>query len=285
MSLATQLMKTKKQGSSPMKPLRYKVSEIWEETGDVYTMVLKPLEKKLKSSKPGQFNMLYRFGAGEVPISVSGVRSNGDIIHTIRDVGPVTHSLHRLKVGEEIGLRGPFGRGWPVEETHGKDVLIVAGGIGLAPLRPVIHSICRHRKRFGNVSLLYGARSTEDLLFEEEWLTWVMDHQIEMNASVDQALSSWDGQIGVVTPLIQDIPLSQNMIAMACGPEIMMRFVYLSLKKRGLSQKKVYLSLERNMKCAIGHCGHCQYRGYFMCKEGPVFRYDEINDLFLMREI
>lgn len=235
---------------------------------------------------PGQFNMLTAFGVGEAAISISGDPASGRLIHTIRAVGPVSAALTQLAPGDPVGVRGPFGVGWPMAEAAGKDVLLVAGGLGLAPLRPALYRLLGERERFGRVTLLYGARTPEDIVFRQEVEKWRGRFDIEVEATVDHAASDWRGNVGIVTTLISRAALDAgNTIAMVCGPEIMMRFVAAALVDKGLREKAIYLSMERNMKCAIGHCGHCQLGPVFVCRDGPVFTYDRLRRLLSIKEL
>lgn len=271
----------------PMLPMRYKVVSKRRDTLDTYSIEVAPVEDDDRTSfAPGQFNMLYAFGVGEVPISISS-RSprNGNIVHTVRSVGAVTESICRLKKGDMLGLRGPFGTHWPVEDAIGEDIVILAGGIGLAPLRPTIHQIIARRDQFGKVYVLYGARSSKDMLYTREHDNW-RRQSVEVITTVDRADDQWKGNIGVVTSLIQKASFDRlNTIAMICGPEVMMRFTIAELNARGLGSDNIYVSMERNMKCAIGFCGHCQYGPNFICKDGPVFQFSQIRDLFGIREV
>ncbi len=237
--------------------------------------------------KPGQFNMLYVFGVGEVPISVSSDPTRPDLLlHTTRAVGVVTQAMRRLRRGASIGVRGPFGTPWPIEHATGRDVVLIAGGIGLAPLRPVLYEIAAHRKDFGTVALLYGARSPEDMLFRRELQRWGTADAIDVFATVDRAMGPWPGHVGVVTGLIPRASFDpMNTVAMICGPEVMMRFSAAGLRQRGMPLDAIYLSMERNMKCAVGFCGHCQFGPSFVCKDGPVFAYEHIKRLLELREI
>jgi NAD(P)H-flavin reductase len=272
----------------PMIPLPYMVTRMALETHDTFTLELKPENggRQLNFS-PGQFNMLYIFGTGEVPISISGNPDSPDIlIHTTREVGTVTKSLRKLKRGDTLGIRGPYGRPWPVKEAVGDDVVIVAGGIGLAPLRPALYHLLSNREKYGKVVLLYGTRSPSDILYRRELEKWRSQFDLEVSVTVDRALGNWRGNVGVVTTLIPRAPFdATNTTAMVCGPEIMMRFVAMELQKRGVSADKIHVSLERNMKCGVGFCGHCQYGPRFICKDGPVFRYSEVKELLSKREI
>jgi NAD(P)H-flavin reductase len=235
----------------------------------------------------GQFNMLYAMGKGEVPISISGdPLAPTPLRHTIRSVGEVTHALVKLTPGATVGVRGPFGRGWPVEAIEGKDVVVVAGGIGLAPLRPALYQILARREKFGKVSLLYGTRTPKELLYPGELKKWRSRFDLFVGLTVDNADTSWKGSVGVVT---RQIPRSDfdplNAVALVCGPEIMMRYTVQGLADRGIPTDHIYISMERNMKCAVGLCGHCQYGREFICKDGPVFPFSQIEQAFQIREL
>jgi len=236
---------------------------------------------------PGQFNMLYIYGVGEVPISISGDPTNGKVlVHTTRAVGTVTRVMWKLRTGDTIGIRGPFGTGWPIKEAINNDVVIVAGGIGLAPLRPVIHYLMANRGRYGKFVLLYGARTPEDILFRKDLEKWRSRFDMETYITVDRATGKWQGNVGVVTSLIGRAPFDPlHCLTMICGPEIMMRFTILELQKRGVKDESIFISMERNMKCGIGLCGHCQLGPSFVCKDGPVYNYGQIKDIFIKREM
>jgi NAD(P)H-flavin reductase len=236
---------------------------------------------------PGQFNMLTVFGVGEVPISLSGDPAKpGCLVHTVRAVGAVSGALARLGPGDPVGLRGPFGAGWPMTEAAGRDVVIVAGGLGLAPLRPALHQLLAGRARYGKIVLLYGARSPDDILFRREIESWRRRLDIEIEVTVDHATSEWHGHVGVVTTLITRADFDPpHAIALVCGPEVMMRFAIAALRHSGLGDQSIYLSMERNMKCAIGFCGHCQFGPVFVCRDGPVFRHDRVQSLLALKEI
>ncbi len=272
----------------PMVPIPYRVERYRKETHDTFTLELKPAtHQKLPAFSAGQFNMLYIYGVGEVPISISGNPENGDVIvHTTRAVGTVTSAMQSLRAGHVIGLRGPFGSTWPIEAAKGQDVVIVAGGIGLAPLRPVIYYVLNHREKFGKVVILYGARTPEDILYLKEIESWRKRLDLEVLVTVDRATGNWRGNVGVVTRLIPRAPFDPYAaVAMVCGPEIMMYYTVLELMDQGIPKNQIYVSMERNMKCAVGFCGHCQYGPHFICKDGPVFPYETIENLFTKREI
>ncbi|TDX31101.1 NAD(P)H-flavin reductase [Modicisalibacter xianhensis] len=239
------------------------------------------------SFQPGQFNMLSVFGVGEVPISPSGSATEHDRLrHTIRAVGPVSTALTRLSRGDLLGLRGPFGNGWPMQQANGHDVVLVAGGLGLAPLRPAIYHLLSERERYGKITLLYGTRSPVDILFPREMLAWQRYRDMAIEVTVDHAPPDWRGHVGVVTRLIASVPFEPgNTLAFVCGPEVMMRFAIAALKDAGLGDETIYLSMERNMKCAVGFCGHCQFGPVFVCRDGPVFRHDRLGDLLSLKEI
>jgi NAD(P)H-flavin reductase len=272
----------------PMVTEQFTVQRVKRETLDTYTLELSPpTGKKNFSFKPGQFNMLYAFGKGEVPISISGdSKIQTKITHTIRMLGSVTQSLCATTKGGIIGVRGPFGTSWPMAEAEGNDVVIVTGGIGLAPLRPAIYHLLANREKYGKIVLLYGARSPEEMLFVNELEQWRGRFDLDVQVTVDAARTGWLGNVALVTALIPKANFDPyNTTALICGPEIMMRFTLIEFKKRGIDDSRIYVSMERNMKCGIGHCGHCQFGPYFICKDGPVFNFKEIKKFFEIREI
>jgi NAD(P)H-flavin reductase len=230
--------------------------------------------------------MLQIFGVGEVPISFSGDPAEQDhLVHTIRAVGPVSKALTELEPGDLLGLRGPFGMDWPMAEAVGQDVVIVAGGLGLAPLRPALCQLLAGRERYGRIVLLYGTRSPEQILYSAELEEWRRRLDMNIEITVDHADTDWRGHVGVVTTLIPRAKFDPlHSIAVVCGPEVMMRFSIMALKDAGLADDAIWLSMERNMKCAIGFCGHCQFGPVFVCKDGPVFRYDRIRHLLTLKE-
>jgi len=271
----------------PMLPTLHRVNRVRTETHDTFTLEISPNGKSGFGFAPGQFNMLYVFGVGEVPISISGDPTHPEtLLHTTRAVGTVTKAMKKMKAGDMIGVRGPFGAGWPIESAKGRDVVIVAGGIGLAPLRSSMYQLLARREEFGKIVLLYGTRTPDDILFRKELEKWRARLDLEVYITVDRAAGSWKGNVGVVPTLIHKAPFDpMHTIAMICGPEVMMRFTGIELQKRGLNPEQIYLSMERNMKCGIGLCGHCQYGPTFICKDGPVYRYDAIASLLSKREI
>ncbi len=274
--------------AEPMRPAPWRILRTSAETRDTFTLALEPADPGATYAfRPGQFNMLYTFGVGEVPISMSGPPGEGRrVIHTLRAVGPVTQTFQRLKRGEVVGLRGPYGTAWPVERATGQDVVVVAGGIGLAPLRPAIYHLLAHRPQYGRVMLLFGARTPDDILFARELENWRGRFDIDVGITVDRAQPGWHGQVGVVTTLIPRAAFDPaNTVAFVCGPEIMMRFAARDLENRGVLPGRIWLSMERNMRCAVGLCGHCQFGAVFVCRDGPVFRYDTLAPLLAVREL
>lgn len=271
-----------------MLPAVYRIEKVRRETADIFTWNLHAVEGDTDFHfSPGQFNMLYTFGAGEVPISISGDPNVHDTLtHTIRAVGPVTRIMERLDRGDTIGVRGPFGSHWPVDESSGADILIIAGGIGLAPLRPALYQVLATRRNFGKVVVLYGTRTPPDMLFRAEIEEWRSRFDLQVLVTVDRGDLDWMGSVGVVTRLIPQAQFDPgSAVAMICGPEIMMRFTVTELRDRGVPSDHIFVSLERNMKCGIGLCGHCQLGPTFLCKDGPVFRYDMASPLLAVREL
>jgi NAD(P)H-flavin reductase len=272
----------------PLAPFWAEIIEIVPEAEGVNTYWLRFKNKHLQESYrflPGQFNMLYLPGYGEAAISISSDPGDHDRIgHTIRFVGNVTHAISCLKVGDTLGVRGPFGAPWPMEEMHGRDIIIASGGIGLAPLRPSIYHILRHRQDFGKIQVIYGARTPADLLFPGEYAGW-KQQGIEVITTVDRGNETWTGSVGVVPMLFYRFRIDPAKSAvLTCGPEIMIRFVVFEALARRIPNERIYLSLERNMKCGQGSCGHCQLGPYFICKDGPVFRFDQLEAFFNVEE-
>jgi NAD(P)H-flavin reductase len=258
------------------------------ETRDTFTLELEPADGgDVFTFAPGQFNMLYVFGVGEVPVSISGNPDKPRVVrHTIRSVGTVTQALRKLRRGDVVGVRGPFGARWPVAESRGSDILIMAGGIGLAPLRPAIYALAARRGAFGKIAVLYGARTPDDLLYVKELDAWRERHGIQTEIAVDSARRGWQGHVGVVTGLVSKVRFDpRHAVAMICGPEIMMRYSIMELQKHGMRDDEIFVSMERNMKCAVGFCGHCQFGPAFVCKDGPVFRLDKIKPFLGIREV
>ncbi|NQV30725.1 MAG: FAD/NAD(P)-binding protein [Candidatus Marinimicrobia bacterium] len=230
---------------------------------------------------PGQFVEVSAFGIGEAPISICSSPSKQSSFELcIRQVGTLTNVLKKYKQGDLIGIRGPFGKGYPMEKLFGKDILIVAGGIGLVPLRSLINYVLDNRQDFGRLIILYGAKTPSELLFQEELAEWATRDDVELHITVDRGDADWKGHVGVITTLIPDLKLKTNTtIAAITGPPVMYKFVVMSLKSKQLPDDQIYLSLERRMKCGVGKCGHCQINGVYCCQDGPVFNYSDIKSL------
>jgi|WetSurMetagenome_2_1015567.scaffolds.fasta_scaffold117068_3 NAD(P)H-flavin reductase len=267
--------------ADPMLPRAARVLQVDKETHDTFTLSLESGNGNGQTSfAPGQFSMLYVFGVGELPISISGdPEEPGRLVYTVRSVGKATNALVTQTAGGTVGVRGPFGNSWPMTKARGKDIVVIAGGIGLAPLRPAIYHILRHRGDYKRLIVLYGARTPRDMLYRKQLAAWAYLPDTQMLTTVDYGGLSWRGNVGVVTTLFRHVRLQPNKtVALICGPEIMMRYVVRELESRGVGPADTYLSMERNMKCAVGFCGHCQLGPYFACKDGPVFPLSRMRD-------
>jgi len=231
--------------------------------------------------RPGQFVEISVFGVGEAPLTVaSPARDESWFEICVRRVGNVTRALHRVQPGTVVGVRGPLGRGFPLEEMVGQDILIVAGGIGLIPLRPVIWHILDRRTDFGRLTVLYGVKHPDERLFLPELAEWEARRDVDFRITVDRPVEGWEGHVGVVTTFFPELDiLSQNTVALIVGPPVMYKFVLLGLSHKGIPDHKIFLSFERRMKCGVGKCGHCQVNGIYICKDGPTLSYAEIKDL------
>jgi NAD(P)H-flavin reductase len=270
-----------------MLPRPFRVQQRRQDTRDTVTLALEPLDGQPLRFDAGQFTMLDAFGTGEVPISISGDPTRpGPLEHTIREVGSVTHALVRSGPGEVLGVRGPYGTGWGALDGAGGDLLVVAGGIGLAPLRPALLEALTRREDFGRVVLLYGARTPDDVLFADQVGEWWERHGVEVDVTVDYGTPEWTGRVGLVTSLISRAGFDpRNTLALVCGPEVMMRYVATALLDRGVPADRIRLSMERNMRCGVGLCGHCQLRELFLCVDGPVLSYDRLAPLMAVAEL
>ncbi|SEI83952.1 NAD(P)H-flavin reductase [Azotobacter beijerinckii] len=273
--------------ADPFLPQPYRVERRRRELAGTVTLELAPLAGACPAFAPGQFNMLYAFGVGEAAISLSGApASQATFVHTVRHVGAVSGALAGLEPGATVGVRGPFGRGWPLAAAEGADVLVVAGGLGLAPLRPAIYAILARRERYGRVVILVGSRSPAEILYRRELERWRQRSDLEVRVTVDHADAGWRGHVGVVPALIPRAGFDpQDTLALVCGPEVMMRFAANALLAAGIKAGRIHLSLERNMKCAIGLCGHCQFGPSFVCKDGPVMSLERIAEILAVPEI
>lgn len=271
-----------------MLPLPYRVVERHVETGDSATLVLAPVRDAIGQFRAGQFTMLYAAGVGEVAISISGdpTTADGTLTQTIRDVGAVSRALHDAAPGTVLGVRGPFGTGWDVEAARGMDAVVVAGGVGLAPLRPVVLSLLAERSAYRRVVLIAGARSPGEFLFRDQLAEWAARGDLEVLRTVDAPADGWDGPVGFVTEPLSALNLhADRTVAFVCGPEAMMRFCSEGFARKGVPAERVRVSLERNMKCGIALCGHCQLGPLLVCRDGPVVGYDVAEPLMMVREL
>jgi NAD(P)H-flavin reductase len=271
-----------------LQPNWARIISIEPEIADVSTFRLQFEDLRIRSAysfKPGQFNMIYVPGFGEAAISISSDASqSASTSHTVRFVGNVTRAMSRLRVGDLLGVRGPFGTAWPLPALEGKDLFIACGGIGLPPIRPALNHIMKHRDRYGKVTLLYGARTPAELMYQREYEIW-RNSDIAVEITVDRADSTWPGRVGVVPMWFYHLRIDPRTTAvLTCGPEIMIRFVIFEALARRVPPESIFVSLERNMKCGQGACGHCQIGPYFICKDGPVFSFDALQPFFNVEE-
>lgn len=269
---------------NPYLPKRAVVVEKVQETHTVFTLRLVLEDNKLHDTyefAPGQFNMLYLFGVGEIPISiVSDPKDPGMLDHTIRAVGRVSRGLAKLKPGDSLGLRGPYGSAWPLAEAKQKDVLIITGGLGCAPVVSVVNYIIKRRADYGKLTIMQGVKLPADLIWREQYERWVSEENTDVYLAANQSEKNWPWHVGLVTELFDQIHISAQTVVMMCGPEGMMRACVHELLLRKLPEQNIYLSMERNMQCAMGHCGHCQYGHLYVCKNGPVFNYTQLKPYF-----
>ena len=272
--------------TAAMAPLPYLVLSRVVENADSVTLHLAPEAAVLPNALPGEFMMLYAFGVGEVAISTSGINSDGTLTHTIRSVGAVSAALCAAEPGTTVGVRGPFGTSWGLADAAGRDLVIVAGGVGLAPLRPVVLGALAERERYGRVILIAGARQARDFLYTAELASWQADSRLETHVTVDVPIQGWPGETGFVTEPLRRLNLQpQRTTAFLCGPEPMMRFGAAALIAKGLAECDIRVSLERNMECGIGWCGHCQLGPLLLCRDGPVVGYDVARPLLEVEEL
>ena len=271
--------------NNPYLPFEATVVERIQETPTIFTLRLNFCDSSDCDYyfQPGQFNMLYLYGVGEVAISiVSDPKEKVCFDHTIRAVGRVTKAMSKLQAGDRVGVRGPFGRGWPLKEAAGKDIVLITGGLGCAPVSSVIRYVMRRREQFNHLVIMQGVKHRDDLIWQSQYDQWrqIENTKVLLAASEDKR-NDWPWYSGHVTSLMDKVEFDpNNAIAMMCGPEAMMNAAINPLTERGLSEENIWLSMERNMQCAVGHCGHCQYGAKFICKDGPVFPYSEIKDYF-----
>jgi len=263
-------------------PIKSKVEKVIDETSSIKTFVVRP-EEKLKFST-GQFIELSVPGIGEAPFTPSSDPGVDDVMDvSIMKAGKVTGILHeKIKEGSVVGLRGPYGRGYPIDKFYNKDVVVVGGGVGLAPLRSLLFKLLSEEDKFNKILLMYGARMPADLLYKTSYDKWKSDSKLDIKLTVDEKDQDWQGNVGVVTTILEDIQDQvniQNSIAIVCGPPVMMKFATLKLLEKKYSPANIYLSMERNMSCGVGMCGHCRVGNFHICKDGPVFTYQELKDI------
>jgi anaerobic sulfite reductase subunit B len=266
-------------------PAPFRVGDRRQDTADTWTLTLEPLGDGFAVA-PGQFVMVYAFGVGEVPISVSGPPEvpGKPVVLTVRDVGAVTHAICSAEPGSVLGVRGPLGNSWPIEDAAGGDVVVVAGGIGLAPLRPVVLHAIAHRDSYQAVWVLYGARTPQDLLYRDELEAWQYD--VGVDVTVDAADTTWLGRVGVVPKLAAQADFRPEAVsAFVCGPEVMIHYTVEALHERGVPDEQIFLSLERDMRCGVGLCGHCQLGPTLICRDGPVYTQAQVAQLMEVREL
>ena len=270
-----------------MLPRAFEVRARRQELADCVTLEMAPADGQPFVFKPGQFTMLYAHGVGEIAISVSGNPAATDtLVQTIRGVGAVSRAVCDLAEGQRIGVRGPLGTAWPVERAVGKHLMIVAGGLGLAPTRPIIYWALANRDRLKSIDIVYGTRSPDQILYAQELLGWSTAGSLGVGVTVDWSADHWSGRVGLVTDLIPTMLRDPaETVAMVCGPEIMMRFTAQRLAEAGVPQHDVHVSMERNMKCGVGWCGHCQLGPHLICRDGPVFPYPAVRDLMTVWEL
>jgi NAD(P)H-flavin reductase len=269
-------------------PFETTIKWIKKETRDTATYALRINCKEIQRDykfRPGQFNMIYIPGIGESPISISSCPSDADLIHTIRIAGDVTTAISKLKPGDIIGIRGPFGKGWPMEEIEDNDLMIIAGGLGIAPLRSVIRHIVKGRRK-GKYYILYGAKTPKDIIFRDEFPRYRDAFDVFLSVDKADPEEYWRGYIGIVTALLDRVSFNPlNTMAFVCGPEVMMQSIIKELIIRGVPGEKIFISMERNMNCGMAVCGHCMFGPKFVCKDGPVFRFTDIEGFLGVKEI
>lgn len=266
-------------------PQEAEVLERIQEAPTLFTLRLRFTDPEVQNAyrfDPGQFNMVYLYGAGEVPISIVSDPTDERILdHTIRVVGRVTRGLSQLQAGARVGIRGPFGRGWPLPEAEQRDVVVVTGGLGCAPVVSVINYIMRRRERFGRLNIVQGVKHSADFIWRERYDEWRRAPATRVLIAADAGEVLWPWHVGPVTGLFDQLEFDPaRAMVMMCGPEGMMRVVVRHMVERGVAERDMWLSMERNMQCAIGYCGHCQYGGKFVCRDGPVFCYTDVKELF-----
>ncbi|MBU3749937.1 MAG: oxidoreductase [Mycobacterium sp.] len=269
-----------------MAPVPYRVAARVVENADSVTLHLQPTDYGVAPPAPGQFMMLYIFGVGEIAVSVSGLAAEGVLTHTVRAVGAVSAALCAAEPGATVGVRGPFGTSWGLDEAAGRDLVIVAGGVGLAPLRPVVLEALSGRERYGRVVVVVGVRKAGEFLFGAELAAWQRHPGLELHQTIDVAIHGWLGETGFVTEPLRRLTLQPDRTtAFVCGPELMMQHSAQALLAKGVAARDIRVSLERNMQCGVGWCGHCQLGPLLLCRDGPVVAYDAARPLLEVEEL
>ena len=270
--------------SNPYRPWSARITSIIDVTATEKLFELRIIDERVREAfrhSPGQFVEVSIFGLGEAPVSISSSPSKQGFIELcVRKTGEVTEALHEMQCGDIVGLRGPFGRGFPFEDMKGHDILLVAGGLGVAPLRALINNIHDERSEFGKVTIIYGAKTPEELMFREQFEMWRHRNDFDLYLTVDNPSEGWDGEVGVVTKPFERIEIdADNTFGALCGPPVMYPFVINEMRKKGISYDHIYVSFERHMKCGMGKCGHCQIGHQYVCIDGPVFNYWEATNI------
>lgn len=270
--------------ANPYRPWPARITSITDLTPTEKLFEFRIIDDRVREAfvhEPGQFAEVSIFGVGEVPISItSSPTKRGFIELCVRRTGSFTERLHNLQCGDIVGLRGPFGRGFPIEEMKGHDILLVAGGLGIAPLRSLINNIHDERSEFGKVTIVYGSKTPQEVMFRDQFEMWKHRTDFDLHLTVDHPDEGWDGEVGVVTKVFDHLDINPgNTFGATCGPPVMYRFVIEEMRKKGIGYDHIYVSFERHMKCGMGKCGHCQIGHQYVCIDGPVFNYWEAKNI------
>ena len=269
---------------NPYRPWPARITSITDLTATEKLFEFRLIDERIRSAfhqDPGQFVELSIFGVGEAPISISSAPSKQGFIELcVRRAGRFTEVLHTMQCGDVVGIRGPFGRGFPFEEMKGHDILLVAGGLGIAPLKSLINYIHDERHAFGKVTIIYGSKNPREVMFRHQFEMWKHRNDFDLHLTVDNYEEGWDGEVGLVTKPFENIEVdSENTYGVLCGPPVMYRFVVEEMRKKGIPYDRIYMSFERHMKCGMGKCGHCQVGHQYVCIDGPVFNYWEAKNI------
>ncbi|ACO04842.1 MAG TPA: Ni/Fe hydrogenase subunit gamma [Persephonella sp.] len=263
---------------NPYSLTEMEVIETVKETEDTVTLRI----LSYRNYSPGQYNMIYIFGLGEAPITIAG-RSEGIIEHTVRSAGDVTGHIVKLKAGDKVYIRGPYGNSWDLDEAEGKQLVLISGGLGLAAIKWIMEEAIKQKDRFRGILSLYGSKSYDSLLYRYNYEKW--SSQIDFKITIDHPDKRWKGDVGLITELIKKSDIDKDAVVFMCGPDPMVKFSVIELCKKGVSTENIFVSMERHMKCSVGTCGHCMFGPYFVCKDGPIFRYSQIKEFFERKEV